>query len=531
MSLLQESGNNNSNVTIVAILDILSFLASKESLEKLINNKSNNKNSTVVDQSISRITRLLDSRNSEVRQKVLRIISIVSEKREYKGELGTDNLLLSIISVSNNTACDKSDLDLELSATALFNIVSNLEYKLPSSLSVSDLVCLFTNNHSEQAIKTNLKTIEMLMKESDIYTQQIIKIPDFLLTLNQLNTSHSSIYVKHQARNILKKLPSVVSNIDVKVPLSDENLNVRPLKPSVVISSDNFEVVNERNTLLSELDISCAIMEGDPVFTVTESEKDLLGSGAFGKVYKAVYCGSVVAAKTLFFINQPEIYGIDFVEELIRGFIIEMKILSKLRHKNVLPFYAAVFDKQLRPKWILSEYMPHGSLADIIQKHPEGLPLPNIVKIARDIYQGLIYVHDVMKGIHRDVKPANILISSDGVCKLGDFGLAKLNTGSSTKTIVGTPLYCAPEVFKGKYSSLVDVYSTGVLITELILGNPDSDGVKAIEKIPDMKYIIENSLALDVNKRLPAHLLIQQLPEVDVSSTSTIDLVKGKFKC
>ena len=87
--------------------------------------------------------------------------------------------------------------------------------------------------------------------------------------------------------------------------------------------------------------------------------------------------------------------------------------------------------------------------------------------------------------MHRDVKPANVLISDDGRVKVGDFGVALLAEGSTdagTATVVGTPRYMAPEQAQGKPSTpATDVYSVGIVLYEMLSGDPPFTGKTVAE--------------------------------------------------
>jgi NIMA (never in mitosis gene a)-related kinase len=79
------------------------------------------------------------------------------------------------------------------------------------------------------------------------------------------------------------------------------------------------------------------------------------------------------------------------------------------------------------------------------------------------------HCHD-RKIIHRDLKASNIFLTKKGICKLGDFGIARVlsNTKSNAKTVVGTPYYLSPEIIQGRpYNSESDIWSLGVLLYEL----------------------------------------------------------------
>lgn len=104
-----------------------------------------------------------------------------------------------------------------------------------------------------------------------------------------------------------------------------------------------------------------------------------------------------------------------------------------------------------------------------VRRYPE-----NVVKmIAAQIILALEYLHN-QNIIYRDLKPENILLDG-GYIKIADFGLSKKLTDGLAHSVCGTPIYVAPEVSKGSYTTKSDLYSLGVIIHELLTGElPDT---------------------------------------------------------
>jgi serine/threonine protein kinase len=99
------------------------------------------------------------------------------------------------------------------------------------------------------------------------------------------------------------------------------------------------------------------------------------------------------------------------------NFIRECSILSRTIHPNILPFYGVVVDQQKRPLYMAAELAPGGSLAELQHRHPRfraacgGLVAADAVLVLHDVFMGLEYLHSrAQPVIHRDVKPANVLI-------------------------------------------------------------------------------------------------------------------------
>jgi serine/threonine protein kinase len=202
---------------------------------------------------------------------------------------------------------------------------------------------------------------------------------------------------------------------------------------------------------------------------------------------------------------------------------------AKLRHPNLVTFVGAVFNKDLLPVWILSELAPT-SLKDMLKKNmTESKKLSKylVLSFSRDILCGLDYIHNKLDGMHRDLKPGNILIGHDMMCKLCDFGCTKFNLIlHDNHTMVGTPQYCAPEVASGKYTNSIDIWSFGVILVEMIVGNLESIGVHILPKegkeaqdsLVELAPLIDQTLQI-TPKRPTVREILDQLRKIcDISN-------------
>ncbi|ESQ53813.1 hypothetical protein EUTSA_v10024694mg [Eutrema salsugineum] len=199
------------------------------------------------------------------------------------------------------------------------------------------------------------------------------------------------------------------------------------------------------------------------------SNRNILGRGGFGKVYKGRLAdGSLVAVKRL-------------KEERTQGgelqFQTEVEMISMAVHRNLLRLRG--FCMTPTERLLVYPYMANGSVASCLRERPESqqpLDWPKRQRIALGSARGLAYLHDHCdpKIIHRDVKAANILLDEEFEAVVGDFGLAKLMDYKDTHVttaVRGTIGHIAPEYLStGKSSEKTDVFGYGVMLLELITG-------------------------------------------------------------
>ncbi|XP_035473364.1 tyrosine-protein kinase fynb isoform X3 [Scophthalmus maximus] len=151
------------------------------------------------------------------------------------------------------------------------------------------------------------------------------------------------------------------------------------------------------------------------------------------------------------------------------SFLEEAQIMKKLRHDKLVQLYAVVSEE---PIYIVTEYMGQGSLLEFLKDgEGRGLKLPNLVDMAAQVAAGMAYI-ERMNYIHRDLRSANILVGDNLVCKIADFGLARLIEDNEYTARQGAKFpikWTAPEAaLYGKFTIKSDVWSFGILLTELV---------------------------------------------------------------
>ncbi|XP_065856806.1 probable L-type lectin-domain containing receptor kinase S.5 [Euphorbia lathyris] len=217
------------------------------------------------------------------------------------------------------------------------------------------------------------------------------------------------------------------------------------------------------------------------------SPKNMLGKGGFGTVYKGVMKGN------------KEIAVKKFSEKSTQGkteFIAEVTTIGNLRHRNLVKLIGWCYESH--EFLLVYEYMPNASLDRFIFINSESNEESTMGwKTRRNVVigaaQALDYLHNGCEDtvLHRDIKSSNIMLDSEFIPKLGDFGLARTmkesdQTHHSTKEIAGTPGYMAPEsILTGRFTVETDVYAFGVLILEVGCGRKPN-------KVDEYSYSIVN---------------------------------------
>jgi len=196
--------------------------------------------------------------------------------------------------------------------------------------------------------------------------------------------------------------------------------------------------------------------------------KNLLGVGGFGRVYKGVLPISDldIAVKK---VSHNSSQG-------MKEFIAEVASLGRLQHRNLVRLLG--YCRRKGELLLVYEYMSNGSLDKYLydQDKRPTLSWPQRFKIIKDIASGLLYLHEEWEKvvIHRDIKASNVLLDSGMNGRLGDFGLARLyNHGTDPQSthVVGTIGYLAPELARtSKATPLTDVFAFGTFILEVTCG-------------------------------------------------------------
>jgi serine/threonine protein kinase len=242
----------------------------------------------------------------------------------------------------------------------------------------------------------------------------------------------------------------------------------------------------------------------------------VLGKGAFGEV-RVAYWRSVSVAYKRPHIRMENEEKVD--DENLQQ---EIEVLSKLRHPNLVLFIGVCRDRETSQLALLTELLPY-SLYDILELQKIELSLPDIIDIALDIVCGLDYLHSHEPIIvHRDISSKNILISGHRA-KIADLGQAKMSSSLANSTpsrqskLPGAMAYAAPETLTGKYSSPIDIFSFGILWSQMMtndyprIDKREDQVQSAIEKYPLFSELLQATLQYQPHQRPTARIITTQL--------------------
>ncbi|XP_031384658.1 probable serine/threonine-protein kinase WNK5 isoform X2 [Punica granatum] len=251
--------------------------------------------------------------------------------------------------------------------------------------------------------------------------------------------------------------------------------------------------------------------------------REVLGKGAMKTVYKAF--DEVMGIEVAW--NQVRLNDVFHSPVELQRLYSEVHLLKDLNHPSIMKFHSSWVDPDRRTFNFITELFTSGTLREYRHKYLR-VNIRAVKNWARQILRGLAYLHSHDPPvIHRDLKCDNIFVNGHlGQIKIGDLGLAAILRGSQhAHSVIGTPEFMAPELYEEKYTELVDIYSFGMCVLEMITceypysecTNPAQIYKKVTSgKLPEAFYRIQDDEAREIigrcletaSKRLPANELL-----------------------
>ena len=240
-----------------------------------------------------------------------------------------------------------------------------------------------------------------------------------------------------------------------------------------------------------------------------------LGRGAMGVVYQAKdpQIDRLVAIKTIALVTDDA----EAEQEYRQRFFLEARAAGRLSHPGIVTIFDVGEDPDTHAPYIVMEYVAGQPLSKFISS-PSKIPARRALRYAQQLAEALDYAH-AQGVVHRDMKPANILIGKDAHAKITDFGIAKMNLANITHAghVVGTPAYMSPEQLEGvAVDGRSDLFSLGVILYTMLTGHRPFQGNSAATvsyKVanrdplpasafdstfpPDVDYVIARAMAKD----------------------------------
>ncbi len=370
-------------------------------------------------------------------------------------------------------------------------------------------------NKIKEEVTNHQKDLNFLLNKIKLRDNEILNLKTDLSNYNdKLKNKNKIIY------NLQDKIKSIELN-ESKSSLKTNKVSLSIIEKdhTVIKKKKSQNNWSEHNTLWSPHEIEYNDLE----------LKDIVSGGGFCVMYRGLYLKYInVAIKRIF---DPKL-----TDKLKEEFYNEVRILSLLRHQNIVQLIGAVFKPP--SLCIVTEYMKRGSLFHVLHQSNITLDLNRKLKITKDITNGLYFIH-YQQIIHRDIKSYNVLVDEYLNCKICDFGMALFikniqnENSKHLELYSGTPQYMAMELLdqSGIPSYKSDIYAYGILLWEIWSRNVPYDGLdismikkKVLEKnqlvdldlldknTPNIiKNIIKKSITKNIDQRISIYDIIPEI--------------------
>uniref|UniRef100_I1Q7T9 non-specific serine/threonine protein kinase n=1 Tax=Oryza glaberrima TaxID=4538 RepID=I1Q7T9_ORYGL len=404
---------------------------------------------------------------------------------------------------NNHVGIDINDLHSVKSHSAGYYDDRNSIFHNMSLISGDPMQAWVDYNGEDKKINVTMAPIKMAKPTKPLISisydlSTVLKEPSYIGFSASTGASDSRHYILGWSFGMNKSAPMININKLPKLPYQGSNPQSKLLAITLPIASATFVILLcsvfiitvQRRLTYAELKEDWEAEFGPHRFSYKDlfhathgfDNKNLLGAGGFGKVYKGVLPSSKleVAVKR---VSHESRQG-------MKEFVAEVVSIGRIRHRNIVQLLG--YCRRKGELLLVYDYMTNGSLDTYLYNNElkPTLSWDQRFRIIKGIASGLFYLHDKWEKvvIHRDIKASNVLLDTEMNGRLGDFGLARLydhGTDLQTTHVVGTMGYLAPElVCTGKASPLTDVFAFGAFLLEVTCGqrpvnhsSQDSPGV------------------------------------------------------
>ncbi|KAJ8750516.1 hypothetical protein K2173_015667 [Erythroxylum novogranatense] len=241
-------------------------------------------------------------------------------------------------------------------------------------------------------------------------------------------------------------------------------------------------------------------------------DKEFLGAGGFGRVYRGTLPSSNV---------QVAVKKVSHYSTIgIKQFVSEIVSMGRLRHRNLVQLLG--YCRRKGELLLVYEYMPNGSLDKFLfSSETPTLSWSQRYQILKGVASALLYLHDEWEQVvlHRDIKASNVLLDADLNGRLGDFGLAKFHDhGETPQTtfVVGTVGYLAPELARtGRPTTCSDVFAFGTFLLEIACGRKPIESSRSAEELILAYWVLDHwkrgLILLTSDPRLEGNFEIEEM--------------------
>ncbi|ETV92935.1 TKL protein kinase [Aphanomyces invadans] len=451
-------------------------------------------------------------------------------------ESGCGKQKLSDIKYTFPKMCDADDKCTKLVTqfTALFQSCAEDPKKLGTSAS-----CQPCRTLNETAFRTSLMTVcgyevaafDYVLKDESLVNSfaqcdslKTDKTQDSRATAASETGGNSTLFVVIGiAVAVLIILGAVIYKLKLKNDIAKRNfdyINNDTLQAQDFGNNDNKYTGPEVGRIANDIRFDEELAQ----FRIPQNEiqnVSLLVKGGYGVVFHATFGKDDVAMKQLLPSKSKDI-------DAIQDFMNEIRLCARLEHPKIVKFIGISWST-LHDLAVLSEFMPRGDVGAVLKKESKKNETHRVlqwhrtsnspttkVQIAADVADALVYLHSFQPTIiHRDLKSKNVLLSDSWEAKLSDFGISRVTSLEETMTSnIGTVAWIAPEVLSGgRYTEKADIYSFGVLLSEL--DTCESPYSNMMNKSKDASFsnarialmVSEGTLKPDFTNRMPDQLL------------------------